>query len=506
MFFLVQRFTDTFVKWSPLGTYIVTFHKQGVALWGGVNFGKVNKFPQNGTQFVEFSPREQYLVTYGPTATGQKIVIWDIRTGAEKRSFITEGHNNSSMLRWSHDDRFVAQQFDNAIHVYETPGFFLLDMKSIKIPGIRNFSWSPTENIIAYWVAEEVDVPAKVTLMEIPRKTEIRNKILFNVADCKIHWQKCGDYLCVKVDRFSKSRKDKKDADVKFLGMFYNLEIFHMREKDIPVDSVEIKELIMAFAWEPVGSKFSIIHGEPSNANVSFYEVKKGQKPNLVKKLEKKVCSHLFWSPRGQFIVLANLTLGTLEFVDTANDFVVMNTGDHFRASEVEWDPTGRYVVTGASAWKVKEDNGYYMWSFQGKVVKRVMLKNFIQYSWRPRPPVLLNEQQLKNVKNTLKKYYAHFEKVDRVRMTRASKEIMEKRAEMRKIFNEYRDKRVAEYKEQKSRRMELRDRKFFVFDFFFSLIIFNNFSSDCDTDDIDTLDVEEEVVEFLVKEEKTVV
>lgn len=480
---LRERFTDTFVKWSPLGTYIVTFHKPGVAIWGGSSFTKINKFPHPGTQFVDFSPCENYLVTYGPTPNGQKVTIWDIRTGQERRSF--EGMSNLYMFRWSHDDKYVANMEENVIHVYETQTFYLLDKKSIKIPGIRSFSWSPTDNIIAYWVAEETDVPAKVTLMEIPRKKEIRNKNLFNVADCKIHWQKCGDYLCVKVDRFSKSKKDKKDADVKFLGMFYNFEIFHMREKDIPVDSVEIKDLILAFSWEPVGSKFAIIHGEPSNASVSFYEVKKGQKPSLSKKLEKKVCTHLFWSPRGQFIVLANLTMGTFEFVDTNNDFTIMSSNDHFRASEVEWDPTGRYVVTGVSSWKVKEDTGYYLWSFQGKILRRTMLKNFVQFLWRPRPPSLLSEEQLKEIKNNLKKYYPQFESKDRMRLTRASKELVEKRAQLREQFMDYRNKRLAEWKDQKSRRLQLR--------------------SHIDTDSLDTDDVEEEIVEFLVKEETTI-
>lgn len=46
-----------------------------------------------------------------------------------------------------------------------------------------------------------------------------------------------------------------------------------MREKQIPVDSVECKEPIQAFAWEPVGQKFAMIHGESPSINVSFYEV-----------------------------------------------------------------------------------------------------------------------------------------------------------------------------------------------------------------------------------------
>jgi hypothetical protein len=40
------------------------------------------------------------------------------------------------------------------------------------------------------------------------------------------------------VDRYKKILKENKD--VKFAGMYYNFEIFHMLEKQIPVDSVEV--------------------------------------------------------------------------------------------------------------------------------------------------------------------------------------------------------------------------------------------------------------------------
>lgn len=45
-------------------------------------------------------------------------------------------------------------------------------------------------------------------------RKEIRANNLFNVADCKIHWQKVGDYLCVKVDRYAKIKREK--GDVKY--------------------------------------------------------------------------------------------------------------------------------------------------------------------------------------------------------------------------------------------------------------------------------------------------
>lgn len=71
--------------------------------------------------------------------------------------------------------------------------------------------------------------------------------------------------------------------------------------------------------------------------------------------MENKACNHLFWSPTGQFIVLAGLRSSnhSLEFIDTS-DFTTTNNQEHFMATDVEWDPTGRYVVTGVSWWAHK--------------------------------------------------------------------------------------------------------------------------------------------------------
>ncbi|CAG9824642.1 unnamed protein product [Phaedon cochleariae] len=490
-----SQWTQTYIKWSPLGTYLSTFHKMGIALWAGHNYAQYKKFAHPGVQFIDYSPCEKYLVTYSPQGDPhnpdqKRIIIWDIRTGLEKRSFNPEGPTAWPIFRWSHDDKYFARigQNNDALQVYETPSFGLLEKKSIKINGIRDFNWSPTDNIVAYWVPEDKDVPASVTLLELPNRNEIRKKNLFNVADCKIHWQKSGDYLCVKVDRYSKVRKEKNET--KYSGMYCNFEVFHMREKQIPVDSVECKEPIQAFAWEPVGSKFAMIHGESPNINVSFYEVRVGQAPILLKKLEKRACNHLFWSPGGQFVVLAGLGSnggGSLEFVDT-HDFLVMNTTDHFQMSDVEWDPTGRYVSTGVSFWKTKVDTGYWIWSFQGKILKRFNMEKFAQMLWRPRAPMLLGEEKQKEIKKNLKKYYPQFESKDRMRQSKASKELIEKRAALMEKFNEYRQERIKEYLDNKPRRLALRNHV------------------DTDELDADTQNVEEEVVEFFIKEEVTII
>ncbi|XP_032139208.1 eukaryotic translation initiation factor 3 subunit B-like [Sapajus apella] len=80
-----------------------------------------------------------------------------------------------------------------------------------------------------------------------------------------------------------------------------------MREKQVPVDVVEMKETIIAFAWEPNGSKFAVLHGEAPRISVFFYHVKNNGKTKLIKMFDQQQTNGVFLSPQGQFVVLAGL-------------------------------------------------------------------------------------------------------------------------------------------------------------------------------------------------------
>lgn len=59
--FFFKNWTETYVTWSPQGTYLGTFHKQGIALWGGEEFGRIGKFGHQGVQMIDFSPCERLV-------------------------------------------------------------------------------------------------------------------------------------------------------------------------------------------------------------------------------------------------------------------------------------------------------------------------------------------------------------------------------------------------------------------------------------------------------------
>ncbi|KAK7113407.1 eukaryotic translation initiation factor 3 subunit B-like [Littorina saxatilis] len=485
------RWTETYVRWSPQGTYLATFHQKGIALWGGEKFVQMARFSHPGVQLIDFSPCERYLVTFSPLTDNredpQAIIIWDVRTGQKKRGFHCESQTTWPIFKWSPDGLYFARMNPDAISVYETPSFGLLDKKSLKITSIKDFSWSPTDNMIAYWVPEESNTPARVTLIEIPSRKELCVRNLFNVADAKMHWQKSGDHLCVKVDRYSKAKKMEEKDQLKYSGIYFNFELFRIREKQIPVDKVETKEQVLAFAWEPVNNKFAFIHGENPRIGVSFYAIQPKGKVEHLKTFDKRVANHLFWSPNGQFIVLAGLRSmnGVLEFIDT-QDMTVMAQTEHFMATDVEWDPTGRYVTSAVSWWGHKVDNAFWIWNFQGNLVAKQALERFCQLMWRPRPPSLLTEKQIKEIKRNFKTWAQKFEIEDTMRKMTASKEMIEKRQALMSDFSKLKEEKQKLFEEQKELRLKLR--------------------GGVDTDAFDShMDMEEETIEFLVKVEETI-
>lgn len=76
-----SNWTESYVQWSPFGTYLATFHRQGVALWGGPSWERLSRFAHPGVKLVDFSPKETYLITWSPepvlTSEGDNHVSWE---------------------------------------------------------------------------------------------------------------------------------------------------------------------------------------------------------------------------------------------------------------------------------------------------------------------------------------------------------------------------------------------------------------------------------------------
>ena len=77
-------------------------------------------------------------------------------------------------------------------------------------------------------------------------------------------WQQSGEYFAVKVDHHTKSKK----------SIFSGFELFRVKEPNCPMEVLELpdkNQKIVAFAWEPKGHRFAVIHGDGARPDVSFY-------------------------------------------------------------------------------------------------------------------------------------------------------------------------------------------------------------------------------------------
>jgi len=402
---------------------------------------------------VTFSP--QYQENDDPKDP-KCIIIWDVRTGAKLRSFLGSTNANGNVIwpafQWSFEDKFFARIGEDLISVYEAPSMNLLDKQSVKLPGVKDFCWSPKQNIISYMVPERDsgNTPAKVVLIEIPSRKELRQKNLFNVTDCKMHWQSKGKYLAVKIDRHTKNKKK----------TVVNFELFRIMEKDIPIENLELADTVHAFAWEPRGDRFAIIHGEnPSKPDISFYQMS-GKKLTHLKTLEKKIANHLFWSPRGDFVVLAGLRNlnGLLEFFNV-NDMDTMGTEEHMMCTNVDWDPSGRFVTTTVSSWHHQLDTGYNLYTFSGRLILKVLKDRFSQFLWRPRPQNLLSPAQIEDIKRNFGSYQERYNLEDLADQASRFKEREKRRQAMRSDFYKIIEDRRREFEAHRAEYVKLMGR-----------------------------------------------
>ena len=163
----------------------------------------------------------------------------------------------------------------------------------------------------------------------------------------------------------------------------------------------QFSDTVIDFSWEPKGDRFAIVSSSDPNlgnpgpgatikTDVSFYQLDHSKNDfrllrellrvylrNLSKQttgsLSSRTSNAIRWSPRGRHVVLATVgssTKSELEFWDLdfnsddvnrkdtqtskedwASGIQLLGTADHYGVTDVEWDPSGRYLATSASAW-----------------------------------------------------------------------------------------------------------------------------------------------------------
>ena len=405
------NWTDNGAQWSTRGSYLITLHQQGVALWGGETFKKITRFPHPNVTGVRVSKGEKYLVSVGEYVGEEEanVQVWDISTSKLVRGFSSPDLN----VKFSSDDSYFARILDSDnLGIHELPSGQLLEKKPYGAAGVQDFEWSPTDNMLLYWTRGTENTPTRVALLQVPSRLILRSKNLFNVEACRVHWQSEGDYVAVTVDRHVKGKS----------AVFTSAELFRVRQKNVPVDVVDFgqEHTVGGFYWQTGGEKFIAQQDVEFKSIMTLFAVNHVENGmEVVKELkreERKQISTVKWSPKGDFLVMAGMATSTavLEFWQAqGTDLVMLGSREHVYSTELEWEPAGRCLASWTDVKRFSSDNNVQMWDVKGDLLFKLALPRISRFMWRPRPATLISKDVIKGIRKNLKTLSAEYEAED---------------------------------------------------------------------------------------------
>eukprot|EP00434_Breviolum_minutum_P024510 symbB.v1.2.021649.t1/scaffold1746.1/size103363/7 len=389
---------DWQVQWSPLGHFLATFHKQGVALWAGPEFTKKIRFAHDGVKHLEFSPTEEYALTWNGTGAlendPQAVRIHRVLTGECVHKCRTPtvaplGGDFPHFL-WSYDGKYFAECNESAISVRETASFELIKdeegkKKTMKFPDLSTFQWSPKDNLLSVWCLEQENNPARLVLVEIPSRRELasRSRTQAPQQDKEERSNKSGDFQDQREEHSSGYRGGERFRAHRF-SLLTSDDSGHHPKMFIYGLSKEKCEALSFFDL-------------PSNSYNNF-----------------------FWAPEGQYFVCAAVGHGDLLFggMTSDNKLEILHKDEHFMLTDVQWDP---YVITAVTqpmqneigGFKYSMEAGFAIWTFQGRVLHRQQKEKLWQISWRPHPPCLLSTAKQSSIRKNVKQYSKKYDHLD---------------------------------------------------------------------------------------------
>lgn len=328
-----RNWVEKQVQWSPKGTYLATFHPQGIVLWAGERFGRCGRFAHPGVEGISFSPDERFLITFrlsGPIDAKDALIVWNVRDGTKLRAFglkdpmeknmivhFVDKQTNKNMfgkITWSDD----GQEFtincgggDVFRGICDEPGVFKIEDKAayrqVEVRPVSNpnvLKWSHDGNYVARMSGDIISV------YELPGMKLMDSRSIAAERVVDFEWCPNSNMLAywalgigntpsrVTMVRIP-SREEIPGRNLFGVsdGRLYwqdrgeflcvqmmrqtgkkgvtapRLMVLRVTETSVPVEQVDLDDPIIHLAWEPSGERFSVVTGDRRQQTLRFYSM-----------------------------------------------------------------------------------------------------------------------------------------------------------------------------------------------------------------------------------------
>lgn len=329
-----KNWTESTVQWSPQGTYLATFHPKGIKLWGGEDFQAHGKFMHDGVTELEFSPCENYLITYNFNhknieEASDVIMIWDVYTGTllnnKALKYIDPRSENYQVRATVPEIKKKNDKDDNKLRVEKVilgriesyvceknrKAYFKLtegnnvydDIPSDKVVPLQDpnrLKWSYDGKYVARLGCDLISIftmpnmqlldkkslpaPGVVDFCWSPNSNVIsyyspangNHPALINIISIPTREEVCSRKLFDVTDG---KMIWQNDGDYLCVTMIKTqgkkrtnvCMFFRVCDVGVPVEQIELNETIATASWEASGDRIAIAHGESRSLSISFY-------------------------------------------------------------------------------------------------------------------------------------------------------------------------------------------------------------------------------------------
>ena len=360
-----------------------------------------------GATATAFSPRGSFLLTYekpgkkGEGSARGNVAAWQVSSVAHEEVLTFHSSRDPvsdpsgwPALGWTSSEKWAVRMVANEVHVLrgDAQGLSQGVAGKLRVPGCSACSVSPGttddgRELVAIYVPEKRGAPASASLYdvaEIVRNSEaepLARKSFFKCKDIQFRWSPTGESCLVltetDVDASNKSYYG--ETNVYFLSGGNSSGEASAQvplQKDGPVHDV---------GWNPSGKEFVVVHGFTPSKSI-LYDARTLQ-PRF--DFGSAARNTVRWQPQGRFLLLGGFGNmgGEVEFWDRNK---LKPTGPVVRAPgtvSCSWSPCGRWALTATLSPRLRVDNGFKIWRYDGVCFQDEALEELLQVEWEPVVP-----------------------------------------------------------------------------------------------------------------------
>uniref|UniRef100_A0A914L7H1 Eukaryotic translation initiation factor 2A n=1 Tax=Meloidogyne incognita TaxID=6306 RepID=A0A914L7H1_MELIC len=342
------------------------------------------------THCILFSPKDKYMVTYEPyviygtrmNADGTvktpnpNLRIFEVSTGKLLATLIAD--KQSVWKPHFTDDDSIAIRVKGSEILFYKNGEFEKYSNKIVIKDIAQLSLSPGSSPHIGCFIPSKNQPALIQLRTLNDSLDvIYTKTSFNCDRCVMNWNTKGSALLVTAS------VDVDKSNQSYYGVSH---IYCILTKDggscfqVPLDK---QGPVHSVEWAPNAKEFCVCYGfMPSKVTIF------NMKGDIIWDIGEGHRNEIHYNPQSTILVtcgFGNISSGRMEFWNLStrkeiSQFCVPHT-THFG-----WAPDGQHICTSTTAPRLRTDNGYRIWTYQGiKVSEHLFEKEELwEVKWKP--------------------------------------------------------------------------------------------------------------------------